>query len=208
MKPHKLEVISIGNMKATVYAGGRFNPPNIGHSELFRLVQSTANKFNADHVIGVVAANDPKKNPLSPDRKMYHLRNLFPEMNFKLQHNSDMAFWIQLSELYKSGTEHLIMIAGSDRVGFFKNNLRKLNGNRKAKLFNFKLISFIENFRDTSDDGMEKMSASSLRKHAISNNFEMFIKLLPENITKEHALELFNDVREGMLSLNSYTAKV
>jgi hypothetical protein len=120
-----------------------------------------------------------------------------------LQADNELGFWYQLHEIYTSGTEHKIMVAGTDRVDFFKNNLKKLNGIGNNRLFNFKIISFIENARDASAEGMITMSASSLRNHAASNRFEEFVKLLPHTISDKQAQELFADVRQGMLRSNA-----
>ena len=68
-------------MKTLVYAFGRMNPPTNGHGKLVQKVKQIAQQNKADHLIVVSHTQDKHKNPLSPKRKVAHLKKMFPNTN-------------------------------------------------------------------------------------------------------------------------------
>jgi len=191
-----------GSEKTTVFAFGRMNPgPTTGHQKLINTVISLAKEHKADHLIVMSHSQDPKKNPLSPEQKLKHAKRFFPKVNFRTSSKQSPSYLTHAAELHKSGTKHLIMVGGSDRVEEFHKTLHKYNGEGEGKLFNFKSIKVVSSGeRDPDAEGAEGMSASKMRAHAAANNFKEFRKGVPSHISDSHAKELFHDTQEGMKS--------
>ena len=61
--------------KHAVIAMARMNPMTIGHEKAVESLKSTAEKKGADHLLLISHTHDGKKNPLTPDEKMKHLKN-------------------------------------------------------------------------------------------------------------------------------------
>lgn len=187
-------------LKTTVMAFGRMNPPTAGHEKLVNKVKEEAEKHNGNHVVVLSHSQDAKKNPLSPEAKVTHAKNLFPGTNIKASSKEHPTFLHQASELHKSGTEHLVMVAGSDRVKDYKEKLNQYNGQSGSHgHFNFKKISVVSaGARDPDAEGVEGMSASKMREHASTGKFGKFKEGLPSGTKEIHAKQLYNDVRKGM----------
>jgi hypothetical protein len=185
--------------KTTVFAFGRMNPPTTGHEKLVNKIKDVAKQHNADHLIVMSHSQDAKKNPLSAEQKLKHAKRFFPKTNLQTSSKEKPTYFAHAADLNKSGTQHLIMVAGSDRVDEFHKNLHKYNGEGEGKLYNFKSIKVVSaGERDPDAEGVEGMSASKMREHAKSNNFDEFKKGVPSHVSEKHAKELFHDVRKGM----------
>ena len=187
-------------LKTTVMAFGRMNPPTAGHQKLVDKVKEVADKHNGNHVVVLSHSQDAKKNPLSPESKVSHAKKLFPGTSVKSSSAEHPTFLHQASELHKSGTEHLVMVAGSDRVKDYHEKLHQYNGKEGSHgHFNFKKISVVSaGARDPDAEGVEGMSASKMREHASTGNYGQFKSGLPSGTREGHAKQLYNDVRKGM----------
>ena len=67
--------------KKLVMLFGRMNPPTKGHEENVEGAKALANKQGADHLVIASHSVDAKKNPLTPDVKLKHLKRAFPNTN-------------------------------------------------------------------------------------------------------------------------------
>lgn len=191
--------ISEEKEKTTVFAFGRMNPPTIGHEKLVDKVKSEAKKHNAEHLIVVSHSQDPEKNPLHPEQKLQHARRFFPKTNIIASSKESPSYLTHAAAIHKSGTKHLVMVAGSDRTQAYKDTLHKYNGEGEGKLFNFKSIKVVSaGERDPDAEGAEGMSASKMRAHAKAGNFDEFKKGIPSHVPEHHVKELYDDVRSGM----------
>lgn len=179
-----------------VFAFGRMNPPTTGHEKLVNKVKSEAKKNNADHQIVLSSTQDKKKNPLTAEQKIKHAKRFFPGTNISAASKEHPSFIHHAKRLHKEGYTHLTMVAGSDRVKEMHTLLHKYNG--AGKEFNFKHIKVVSaGHRDPDAEGTEGMSASKMRDHAKSSNFEEFKKGIPKHVSHAHAKELYDDVRKG-----------
>lgn len=182
-----------------VFAFGRMNPPTVGHGALVDKVKDLASLNKAKHTIVLSHSNDPEKNPLTPEQKLKHAKRFFPGTNIEVADSTAPTFMDHAERLHKSGVDHLIMVAGSDRVEEYKKLLDRYNGTGPGKRFNFKKIDVVSaGQRDPDAEGVEGMSASKMRAHAMSRSFGDFKKGIPTHVHPEHARELYNDVRKGM----------
>ena len=186
--------------KPVVMAFGRMNPPTTGHLKLIDKVKSVAERNKAKHVVVVSHSQDSKKNPLSPDQKIKHLERYSPGTNFKSSEKQDPTILHQAARLHAQGHDHLIMVAGSDRVKEMHELLHKYNGvDGKHGQYNFKKIQVVSaGHRDPDAEGAEGMSGTKMREHAKNKDFSSFRQGVPSHVPDHHAKELMHDVRQGM----------
>lgn len=185
--------------RPVVMAFGRMNPPTIGHEKLVNHVKNIARDYNAPHHIIISHSTDSKKNPLEVTKKVKHAKRFFPGTNIYSSSKEAPSFIQHASKLYHSGHDHLVMVAGSDRVDEYEKTLNRYNGPHEGALFNFKKIEVKSaGQRDPDSEGVEGMSASKMREHAKNNDFLSFKQGVPAHVSDTHARELFNDVRTGM----------
>lgn len=188
--------------KHAVIAYGRMNPPTTGHLKVVNKVQDVAKEVGGEHHMIVSHTNDPKKNPLTAEQKVKHLRRYAPDANIKAASKENPTLFSHAAELHKQGVTHLHVVAGSDRVNEYKQKFKELNGkaNKEGKVaFNFKKITVHSaGTRDPDAEGDTGMSGTKMRDHASKNDFKSFRKGIPAHVSDEHAKELMNDVRKGM----------
>ena len=193
------EFIAENKEKHAVMAFGRMNPPTTGHEVLVNKVKSVAKQVGGSHHIVLSHTQDAAKNPLTPAQKVKHAKRFFPDTNISLATKDEPNFLTQAAKLHKQGVTHLHMVAGSDRVAEYHKLLHKYNGTHEGALFNFKKITLHNaGARDPDAEGTSGMSASKMRSHATSNNFDDFKQGIPKHVPEHHAKELFRDVRKGM----------
>lgn len=182
-----------------VMAFGRMNPPTIGHEKLVDRVKQLAKDYKAPHHIIVSHSMDAKKNPLELASKIKHAKRFFPGANITGSSKERPTFLQHAAALHQAGHDHLVMVAGSDRIPEYEQKLNQYNGEGPGKLFNFKKIEVKSaGQRDPDAEGAEGMSASKMRDHAKSGDFNSFRQGVPSHVPEKHAKELFRDVRKGM----------
>jgi hypothetical protein len=178
---------------------GRMNPPTVGHGKVMDTLATKSGK--ADYKVYVSQSQNPKKDPLTYNQKVKHIRKMFPKharnvmMDKKIKNVFDVA-----ASLYSSGYRNVTMVVGEDRIIEFKTLLNKYN-NVKARhgFYNFKRINIVSaGARDPDAEGVEGMSASKQRANASANDFVSFSQGVPRTMSNKDARSLFNDVRKGM----------
>ena len=126
-----------------VMAFGRMNPPTVGHEKLVNRVKEIAKDYNAPHHVIISHSVDANKNPLDAKAKLKHAQRFFPGTNLSTSSKELPTFLQHAAKLNAAGHDHLIMVAGSDRIPEYEKKLHDYNGpkdkNPKA-LFNFKKI--------------------------------------------------------------------
>jgi hypothetical protein len=181
---------------------GRMNPPTTGHLKLIDKVREVAHKQGAGHSVVVSHSQDAKKNPLSGEQKVKHLKKYSPGTHFEKSSKESPTLFHHAEKLHKQGVTHLHVVAGSDRVKEYKDKLNHYNGkpNKEGHVpFHFKKITVHSaGHRDPDAEGSEGMSGTKMREHAKSGNFKEFRKGVPEHVSDKHAKELMHDTRKGM----------
>lgn len=186
-------------LKTAVMAFGRMNPPTVGHEKLVDKVHEIAKQHDAHHEVILSHSQDAKKNPLSSEDKVKHAKRAFPGTNIVAASKEHPTFLQHAAKLHQQGHEHLIMVAGSDRVGEYKEKLHKYNGTHPGALYNFKKITVKSaGQRDPDAEGTEGMSASKMREHASQGNKQHFMSGAPSKMSDKHKEELYHDTRTGM----------
>lgn len=186
--------------KHHVMTYGRMNPPTTGHLKLIDKVHEVAKKHGASHEVVTSHSHDPKKNPLSPEQKLTHLKRYSPNTNVKASSSSHPTILHHAAEAHKKGATHLHVVVGSDRVKEMHGLLHKYNGvEGKHGHYNFKKITVHSaGHRDPDAEGETGMSGTKMRSHASTDNFKEFRKGVPSHVSDEHAHELMKHVKHGM----------
>jgi len=178
--------------KHTVVAFGRMNPPTVGHQALVNAVKEHAKKVGGTAEVHLSKSQDPKKNPLSYKDKVGYAQKAFGDV----VKDSSAKNPIDVLKGLHGKTDHVTMVAGSDRVEEYKNLLNKYNGHPDH--YTFKSINVVSaGDRDPDAEGIEGMSASKMREHAKNKSHEQFSSGLPDAI-KHHGHEIMSKVRSGM----------
>lgn len=175
---------------------GRFNPPHAGHGKLLDAVKAHGGD-SGNYRIYPSRSQDHKKNPLTADQKVNHMRNMFPSHKKAIQNNeAHRNIFDVLRDLHDEGHEHVTMVVGDDRVKEFEGLTSKYNGVH----YNFKSINIKSAGArsDTSEDPIENLSASKMRGHAQGGDHDSFHAGMPKGISKKHSAQLMQDVMTGM----------
>ena len=186
--------------KPVVMAFGRMNPPTTGHLKLIDKVKSTAEKMGAKHTVVVSHSQDSKKNPLSSDQKIKHLKRYSSGTHFEASSKDKPTILHHAARLHAAGHDHLVVVGGSDRVKEMHELLHKYNGvEGKHGHYNFKKIEVKSaGHRDPDAEGAEGMSGTKMREHAKNKDFSSFRQGVPSHVPDHHVKDLMNDVRKGM----------
>ena len=186
---------------------GRFNPPHVGHAKLMDKVADEAYASGADYMIYPSHSNDPEKNPLDFGTKLNVMQHMFPHHADSIANDPQNGrnIFDVLKSLYGQGYDNVKIVVGDDRVKEFSNITSKYNG----KTYNFGGLDVVSaGTRDAdSDDTVEGMSASKMRKAASDNDYDAFKKGLPEDLDKEQAKAIYMRLRRAM-NLESKDYKV
>ena len=197
-----LQLVEEQNKKLAILFG-RMNPPTKGHEENVEGLKNMAEKQGADHLVIASHSHDVKKNPLSPDVKLKHLKRSFPHTNIITSSKEKPTILHHAADAYAKGYNHLTVVAGSDRIDEYKRLLNHYNGKKtdeagspfKHGHFDFKSINV-----ESTGERKKGISGTDMRNHAKNNDFESFKSNLSSSMRNNdtHAKELFNDVRKGM----------
>ena len=185
--------------KVVYFTFGRMNPPTIGHGKLLDKLASVSG--SNPYKVYLSQTQDAKKNPLTFQQKIKHVRKMFPKHARQIVFNNKVKTAIDaLVDLYNQGYTKVIMVVGSDRIREFDVLLNKYNG-QKARhgFYNFQKIEVVSaGERDPDAEGVEGMSASKQRDNAAKNDFISFSQGVPRGMSDANTKRLFNDVRSGM----------
>ena len=175
---------------------GRFNPPHAGHGKLLDAVKAHAGD-SGNYRIYPSRSQDHKKNPLTADQKVGHMRKLFPNHKKAIQNSeAHRNIFDILRDLHDEGHQHVTMVVGDDRVKEFEKLTQKYNGVH----YDFKSINIKSAGAraDDSDDPIENLIASKMRAHASGGDHESFHAGMPKGVSRKHSQALMQDVLTGM----------
>jgi len=178
---------------------GRMNPPTVGHGKLVSVLASKAGRN--PFFVYLSHSQDAKKNPLTYDQKVKHVRKMFPKhskniiLDKQVKNAMDIA-----TNLHNKGFSKITMVVGADRISEFDTLLNKYNGVKaRHGFYDFKEIAVISaGDRDPDAEGVAGMSASKQRANVAGGDFDTFSKGVPNTMTKSDTKKLFDDLRSGM----------
>jgi hypothetical protein len=200
MKTFRSVVQEAAKPKSRVILFGRMNPITKGHEENVTAAHAIAAKHGADLHVIASHSHDAKKNPLSAEQKVKHMKRAFGHLsNTTLETSSKEAPTIlhHAAKAHAAGVKHLIIAGGGDRAAGYHKLLNDYNGvkGKPHGFYHFHKIS-VEN----TGERREGVSGTDMRKHAASGHFDKFKAGLPSKIAgnEKHAQEMYHDVRHGM----------
>jgi len=185
--------------KTAVYTFGRNNPPTVGHEKLFNKTVEVAKKHNTVAHIYTSHSQDAKKNPLTAEHKVELIKHAYPEAHVASS-SKEMPSMLHIAQhLHKQGHQHLVMVAGSDRVKEYQEKLHQYNGTHPGAMYNFKSIQVVSaGQRDPDAEGAAGMSGTKLRGHAIAGEKEKFKSGLLSGLSDEHKEKVYHAVRKSL----------
>ena len=180
---------------------GRMNPVTKGHQAVVDQVTKDAGSEGAGHTIILTKSQDDKKNPLTPEQKLKHVKRAFPDASVEVASNETPTILHHASKLHDAGVRNLTVHVGSDRVQEFHNLLHRYNGEKaKHGYYKFKRITVkaVGGPRTDTGDSTESASGTAMRKFVQANDREGFRKMAPKSMSDKHKDDMFNDVRKGL----------
>lgn len=179
----------------TVLFFGRMNPPTYGHEMALQQAQKLAEKHGAKLKVVVSHSEGDERNPLDAKTKAKHLKRAFPHLNIEVADKQHATIMHHVKKAYDEGAKHLMVVAGGDRVNHYQQLLDHYNGSPSAG-YKFNSIKVV----NAGKRGEGIISASELRDHAASGDYDSFKKGLPSTMAKNflYSKELFRDVGRGI----------
>ena len=176
---------------------GRFNPPTVGHEKLLRAAATEAKRTGYELAIYPSRTQDSKKNPLDPSAKINYMKKMFPDYaeNIIDDAGSKTIFDV-LTTAYNAGYKNATIMVGQDRLAEFQGLAQKYNGSEMYEFENIMVLS--GGTRDPDADDVSGMSASKLRSHAASGDFNAFARGVPNRMNAIQKKEMYNAVRKAM----------
>lgn len=171
-----------------VVTWGRFNPPTVGHEAMFNEAARVANSRGYVLRIHATRSSDSEGNPLLYEKKIAHMRDLFPRYRDYIREDNSNNIVELLTQLSKSFSNVVIM-CGEDRVDDYNTLVERLN---------IKIEVVSAGRRDPDAEGVEGMSSSYMRRCVKEGDFTNFMTGLPSNTDHDKGRTLFEDVRRGM----------
>lgn len=190
--------ISEAKGSTAVMAFGRYNPPTKeGHGKVFDRVAEVAKRTGGTGHIIASHTEGTSKDPLSQSKKIGYIKKMAPKgVNVSGSSREHPSIFHHAAKLHAAGHDHLVVVAGSDRVDEYKAALTKYNGVKgKHGYYNYKKIDVESSGdRDADKEGAEGMSASKVRAHARAGNFKEFKSALHPSV-HPHAKEMYDQIR-------------
>lgn len=170
----------------------RMNPVTIGHLKLMSKMVELGRKYKATPMLYLSHTQDKKKNPLSYEDKYKFVKACAPS-GLSVINSSAKTIFDVAKEVAKMGVEHLILVAGADRV----NEFSRLNKYKdEIGITEFSVVSAGD--RDPDAEGVTGMSATKLRECAKNDDYENFKKGAGTHKNEALTKEMFKKVRAGL----------
>ena len=188
------------DQSTAVFAFGRFNPPTKGHEKLIQTVRGAAQRMNAKPYVFVTQSQD-KKNPLSQKERIDYIKSTGRFDDIEIGDAGVKTIVQALQKLMNEGRTRVVIVAGSDRVDYFKNFLNtynKKNDKSGNLVFDFDYVDAVSSGeRDPDAEGVSGFSASQARELAVKDDYENFKKVVMDN-DEEKMRAIFSTVQEKL----------
>ena len=194
--PEQQELPPQPETNGVVVVFGRFNPPTIGHEKLLKAAAKQAEKRGYELRIYPSRSQDAKKNPLTPQMKISYMRQMFPDYADNIiDDKGAKTIFNVLTGANQEGHTNMMIMVGADRLSEFQGLSHKYNGD----LYNYDNLEVVSaGERDPDSDDVTGMSASKLRLAAAEGDFKKFAKGVPNTMSNQDKMELFNVLRRSM----------
>ena len=178
---------------------GRFNPPTIGHEKVFNRLEEVSG--GGDFRAYISQTQKPGTDPLGYEEKVKFLKEMFPRYEDNIVYDTNIRTILNvLTQAYDDGYTKFTLVVGDDRFNAMKTLAEQYHG-VEGKAHGFYQfpdgLEFVNaGKRNKNAPGVEGMSASKLKDAVYRDDFQGFVKGLPEGYAYSH--ELFAAVKKGM----------
>ena len=176
-------------LRQAIIAFGRMNPPTSAHIKLINLVGSHAKDFNADPYVFLSKKVDNKRNPLSPERRLYWLSKIMELPSFVKESPIEINSFIDCLKYFSGKYNNLTVLCGSDRMLEYGRIMHDYNG-VEFNYYSTHLISIGKR----SDDNI---SSSVVRKTITDIDFLSFKEFYPM-LNDDDCSEMFSELTCSM----------
>jgi nicotinamide mononucleotide adenylyltransferase len=190
--------------KTSILVIGRFQPPTKGHGHLINAAKKAWREYKYDAIIvcivdGKETSKNKKKNPLSGDSRKFYLEhsNYSKGLQFVIVGSAFEAF-IKSREM---GYEPMAVVGGKfvndkkeDRPKGYKELLDKYFKNDDGSEIEHKAVTLE---RDPEAEGIESVSASTVRAAVMSNLYDDF-KDLTDLENEKLTRKMFDEMQASM----------
>ena len=192
------ELFEADTDKHVTFCFGRFNPPTLGHKEVFKTMSSQG----GDIKIFTTQSQDSKKNPLDYSTKIEFIRKIHPDYAENVIEDTSLNTITKVAAyLNDQNYTHATFVGGDDRKNLY-DSLVAYNGKEEGKkgpleiTYKFETLEFVSaGAREDGAEGVEGISGTQAREDAANNDIKKFTQ---HTGAGEHAEELFAAVRKGM----------
>lgn len=175
---------------------GRFNPPTVGHEKLIHSVENVAKEHGGKAHIVASHSEGTAKDPLPQKAKLGYLSKVaHKDTTVMGSSKEEPTIMHAAAKLHSQGHQHLVVVAGSDRVDEYHKLLNKYNNVAgKHGHYNFKSIKVVSaGHRDPDAEGVEGMSGTKMRSLAREGKHKEFKAGLPKAL-HPHAKEMIGHI--------------
>ena len=176
-------------MRTAVITFGRMNPITVGHEKLVNTIKALAIKLNATPLVYLSHTCDDNRNPINYNTKFSLAQTAFGRCVVR----SDACNVIEVLKELDGQYDKIIFVGDTARSTELNKTLNKYNGVE----YTFDSIETVSAGNRDTDDFVDAMSATKMRKYAINNNYNNFKLGLPTNL-KPYARLVQHYVRKGL----------
>jgi hypothetical protein len=203
-----MRIFEVDNKKGVVFAFLRGNPFHYGHYNLTKVIKQEAINRGYDWYIFLSSKQEPEKNPLTYEQKIYWIKKIFPSLEGHIIENPTIKNPLQAATfLYNEGYRNAVFVAGEDDMPLYSKMIYSGNkhGEEHSDLLKQGKAFFFDNLDTVISPRLT--SATSIRKTVTDNNPVEFAKALlgptnysktNKNLIKDIETNMFNQIKQGM----------
>ncbi len=180
--------MEIVDYKCVYFTFGRFQPPTVGHESNFNAVANKAGK--CDYYIYLSQTQKKGTDPLSPDRKLYYAKKIFPKIAKQIRSGPRDPVGV-LKELQTQGYDDVVLVVGSDRVQAMQ-WIKRYNG----KDYTFRKMDIISSGERDADGDTFAISGTKMRRAAAAGDFDSFRAGIPKALGLKETRNLMDEIAE------------
>ena len=180
--------------KHVSFCFGRFNPPTLGHKQVFDTLKSVG----GDYKIYTSQTQNNKKDPLDYATKVNFIRKIHPSYADNVVEDTNLNTILKVAvSLEDQNYNHVTFVAGSDRIEAMGKLLKDYNGKEGPHgYYNFETINLKSSGqREDGAEGVEGISGTLARADAANGDINKFAQ---HTGAGEFADELYAAVRKGL----------
>ena len=180
--------MEIVDYKCVYFTFGRFQPPTVGHESNFNAVANKAGK--CAYYIYLSQTQKKGTDPLSPDRKLYYAKKIFPKIAKQIRSGPRDPVGV-LKELQTQGYDDVVLVVGSDRVSAMQ-WIKRYNG----KDYTFRKMDIISSGERDADGDTFAISGTKMRRAAAAGDFDSFRAGIPKALGLKETRNLMDEIAE------------